>query len=63
MVDVKSKKCVEEGCNKQPAFNFLGEYRPKFCTNHKKTNMVDVKNKRCVEEGCNKIPVFNFQGE
>ena len=62
MVDVSHKRCVEEGCNKIPNYNFQGQKKPEFCTNHKKINMVNVKDKRCVEEGCNKIPAFNFAG-
>ena len=42
MVNVKDKKCVEEGCIKRPSFNFPSEKKPEFCSNHKKTNMINI---------------------
>ena len=63
MIDVKSKRCVYEGCNKHPTFNLPTETKPLFCFEHKKENMVDIKHKRCVYEGCNKQPTFNLPTE
>ena len=63
MVDVRSKRCEEEGCSLNPAFNVEGEARGRFCKEHKKKGMVDVKSKRCEEEGCASQPAFNVEGE
>ena len=57
------KKCLEEGCNKQPTFNLPAETKGIYCFEHKKENMIDVKNKRCLEEGCNTRPTFNLPTE
>jgi hypothetical protein len=63
MVNVKSKKCEQIGCTKQPAFNTKGESRGRFCADHKEPNMVDVKSKKCEIDGCTKHPVFNMERE
>jgi hypothetical protein len=63
MKDVVSKLCEEPDCPKHPAFNFIGESRPRFCNKHKKPNMINVVSKRCAYSGCGKIPNFNFVGQ
>jgi hypothetical protein len=52
MVDVKSKKCVEMGCETIPHFNNKGESKALYCALHKKDGMVNVINKRCKSEWC-----------
>jgi len=52
MIDVKSKRCEIEGCQKQPAFNTDGETKARFCSAHKVGGMIGVKNKQCETEGC-----------
>ena len=63
MVDVKSKRCIQIGCQKQPAFNLEGQTRVLYCSEHKLDNMVDVKSKRCIQIGCQKHPVYNLEGQ
>ena len=64
MIDVKSPRCNEEGCNKiSPVFNDPTETKGLYCFEHKKENMIDVKSPRCNEEGCNKRPNFNDPNE
>ena len=63
MVNVKHKRCEEEGCGSRPVFNFEGETRGRFCKEHKQAGMVNVLSKRCEEEGCGSRPVFNVEGE
>ena len=55
--------CIFEGCRKESSFNFEGELKRLYCTNHKKPGMIDVKSKTCCEEECRKRPAFNFEGE
>lgn len=62
MVDVKSRRCVVDGCNRYPAFNVPGETQSSFCGVHKQPGMIDVHNKRCMHEGCITRPSFNFPG-
>ena len=52
MIDVKSKTCVFECCNKHPIFNFEGQKRAIYCKTHKKHLMIDVINKCCKSEWC-----------
>ena len=33
------KRCLEENCNKQPAFNLAGEKLGIYCSEHKKENI------------------------
>jgi hypothetical protein len=63
MVDVKSKKCDHDGCNKRPVYNFPTETTGLYCFEHKLANMVDVTHKRCDHDGCNKRPTFNSPTE
>jgi hypothetical protein len=50
MVDVKNKRCVWDGCDKQPAFDVPGG-KGMYCVKHKTADMVDVKNKQCAFDG------------
>jgi hypothetical protein len=63
MIDVKSRRCAEKGCEKYPAFNYANESTSRYCGEHKKPGMVDVHNKRCAEPNCNTRPTFNFAGK
>jgi hypothetical protein len=60
MIDVKSKRCLEDGCIKHPSFNISNETKGLYCYEHKKENMIDVKSKRCAEDKCMKRPIFNI---
>jgi hypothetical protein len=61
MVDIRSKKCIIEGCNKnQPCFNYENEISPLYCFEHKMPNMVDIKSKKCKFDNCKKRPSFNY---
>ena len=42
MVDVKSKKCVHEGCKIIPSCNDEGKSKSIFCSVHKEDGMVNV---------------------
>ena len=64
MIDVKSRRCAEDGCKKQPGFNFEGESHGLYCSEHKKEGMLNVTERRiCTEEGCKKRAFFNNEGE
>jgi len=63
MVNIKHKRCKEDGCNKIPSFNFEGEKITLYCSNHAKENMVNIKSNRCKEADCNKQPIYNFKNE
>ena len=63
MIDVKSRRCAAEACNKYPAFNMPGENTARFCGDHRQPGMIDVHNKRCAFEGCQKRPTFNYVGK
>jgi hypothetical protein len=56
------KKCREEGCTKQPRFNYKENKSPIYCHLHKKDEMIDVVNYRCQQEGCDLLPAYNYEG-
>ena len=59
MIDIKSKRCIENECTVQPTFNQPGKTKGVYCAEHKKVAMICVKVKRCVENGCTVRPRFN----
>ena len=63
MVDLKSRKCLENGCNLQPVFNFKGEKKGIYCGSHKKEGMINLIAKICIAEGCTIQACYNFPGE
>jgi hypothetical protein len=63
MVDVKHKKCLEDGCFISPSFSMLGEKNRLYCITHKKEGMVNVKNKKCIQKDCTTTSIFNIAGE
>jgi hypothetical protein len=61
MVDIKTKKCIEENCKKQPSCNYADKKKAIYCLDHKKLNMVNIVSKRCKAENCTSLtPIFNF---
>lgn len=54
-------KCMK--CNKQPSFNFANEKIPKYCADHKETNMMSVRSDKCAQPECSKQPCFNLPDE
>ena len=58
-----SRMCQHNNCKTISIFNFEGELKPKFCSNHKEVGMTNVKDKTCQYSGCKTIPNFNFEGE
>ena len=63
MVDVKNKRCEFADCDILPSYNFRGEKKGRFCTNHKMDGMVDMYNKPCEFADCEIRPHYNFRGE
>jgi hypothetical protein len=63
MIDVINKRCIYEGCNKNPTFNIQSETKGIYCFEHKLTNMINVTDKKCIYEGCIKQPGFNLPSE
>ena len=57
MVDVKSKRCGQQGCTKLSTHGVDGCGRRQFCREHKKDGMVNVL-KRCGQQGCTLFPSF-----
>jgi EsV-1-7 cysteine-rich motif len=61
MPKVYHQICIQEGCNTRAVFNFEGETRGKYCSNHVLDGMIDIGHKRCLQEGCHKRPSYNYQ--
>jgi hypothetical protein len=60
MVNVKSKRCIHENCDKIPNFNNFGETTAEYCFTHKLKNMVNVKAKRCIYKIAINNPILIF---
>ena len=56
-------KCQHPECGTRPSYNYQGQKKGRFCTQHKEDGMVDVKNSTCEHLECGKQPVYNYQGE
>ena len=62
MVDVKSRKCGTESCNKRPSFGVAGAKTAEYCAQHAPDGMVDVYNRKCRTGSCGKQPSFGVAG-
>ncbi|CAM9595289.1 unnamed protein product [Ascophyllum nodosum] len=58
MVNVWSRTCRTEGCNKESSFGVAGTKKGEYCAQHAPDGMVNVKNRKCPTEGCGKRPSF-----
>ena len=58
MVDVKSRKCRTEGCDKLPSFGVTGTKTVEYCAQHAPEGMVNVKNRKHRTKLCGKKPSF-----
>jgi hypothetical protein len=63
MIDIKSKRCIQEGCMKHPTFNIPTETKGLYCAEHKVVGMEYITTHRCIHEGCTKLPSFNLPME
>ena len=63
MVNIVSKECVYDKCNKLAIYNYRGyNGLGKYCKNHKLNNMINVANLQyCVK--CSKRASFNFSNK
>ena len=53
-----TRKCLAEGCSKQPSLGVAGTKMAEYCAQHAPDGMVNVRNKRCTTEDCGKEPSF-----
>lgn len=52
MIDVKTKRCDYNNCNKYALYNIIGE-KAKYCFDHKEDNMINVNSSKCIHTDCN----------
>jgi hypothetical protein len=62
MIDIKSKKCIDENCTKQPSYNVEGSKDALYCRTHMKTNMVNIKYKKCKSDWCSSCVNPRYDG-
>ncbi len=62
MINVKSKRCIYEGCDSICPIFDEPDGKGSYCKNHKKPNMINVKNKKCLHKECYKRPNFDEPG-
>jgi hypothetical protein len=58
-----SKLCQEGNCNTCSSYNYEGETKQLYCSEHKKDGMINMKNKRCKYLNCKIIPNYNYHDE
>ena len=63
MENVHSRKCIHEGCKKEPTYNYDSEKKALYCATHKLPFMENVHSRKCIHEGCRKIPNYNYDNE
>jgi hypothetical protein len=63
MVDIKSKRCIHEGCKTHPNCNYEGQSKALYCATHKLDGMVNIISKRCIHEGCKTRSHYNYEGQ
>ena len=63
MVNVSSKKCIIEGCQKEASFKQQKTKKRTHCSEHKLDGMDSTKNRRCLEKNCYTRASHNLQGE
>ncbi|CAN0198037.1 unnamed protein product [Ascophyllum nodosum] len=62
MVNVSSRKCRTEGCDKFSSFGVAGTKTAEYCAQHASGGMVDVSSTKCRTEDCGKRPLFGVVG-
>lgn len=62
MVDVKSKVCRQNGCDKRSSFGEPGK-PPRYCAKHRPIGMIDVVHRRCETPICDRHPTYGYKGQ
>ena len=62
MVNVRSPRCLDDSCSKQPSYNFEGCKPAACCKDHAEDDMVNVRGSRFSHASCKKEPKYNFEG-
>lgn len=57
------RKCIEEGCNKCPIYNYPDKTQRIYCREHSKPGMRVVGQQYCQNDNCEKYALYNFPGE
>ena len=60
MVNIKSKKCAEEGCQTRSRYNIPGQSTI-YCSKHKLPGMVPYPTKQCQEQDCHNLAIYGTQ--
>jgi hypothetical protein len=62
MIHLRTRKCLEPGCNTRAVFNVVGSDKGKFCAKHRQSEMIDIQTKLCKYTGCQKKALFAVEG-
>ncbi|CAM9758461.1 unnamed protein product, partial [Ascophyllum nodosum] len=58
----KKRKCITEGCGKEPSFGLVGTKTAEYCTQHAPDGMDNVTSRMCRTDGCGKYVLFAVAG-
>lgn len=59
----KPDKCIYEGCNRCPTYNYKVYNSGWFCKDHKLDNMINLDKPRCKFENCREPARYNIKGK
>ncbi|CAN0592613.1 unnamed protein product [Laminaria digitata] len=59
MVNVRSRRCLHDSCEKLPTFGVIGSKKAVYCKQHAEDGKVDVCNKRCLHDSCMSWPQWS----
>ena len=62
IVNIFGKRCVGDGCNKQPRYGVTGGRKPEYCAGHALKGMVNIFHKKCNDDGCTKQNTYGMAG-
>ena len=60
MVDIKSAKCIYEGCMITPNYGVHNDKQATYCVSHKLDNMINITTLKCIYEGCMITPLYGL---
>lgn len=63
MINVVTKCCIEDNCDKIPSFNVPTEINALYCFDHKKKNMINIKSNKCQYSKCKENELYGFKSK
>ena len=62
MVNVVSRRCIAQGCSKQPKYGLAGSKKGEYCAEHALKGMVNIYSNKCADNRCFKRSHYGVAG-